>query len=45
MKNQNSMKSTIILNKANSDGFFDFNSSHDLVEAMRALRKMIDEGE
>ena len=45
MKDRNSIKSTVVLKKANSDGFFDFNSSHDLAEAMKALRKINGAGE
>lgn len=41
MKNpKNSIKSTVVLNKNNSDGFLDFNSSHDLSEAINALNKI-----
>lgn len=45
MKDQDSIKSTVVLNKGNSDGFFDFDSSHDLSEAMRALNKLTNMGE
>lgn len=34
---------TIVLNKTNSDGFIDFNSSFDLSEMIKILNKLIDE--
>lgn len=46
MKNpKNSTKPTVILNKSNSDGFLDFNSSSDLCEVMKVLKKLMDAGE
>ena len=45
MKNQNSTKPTVILNKSNSDGFLDFNSAYDLSEGMKVLNKLKEEGD
>lgn len=45
MKKPKSIKSTVVLNKSNSDGFLDLNSSHDLSEVMKALNKIMKEGE
>lgn len=45
MKERNSIKSTVVLNKGNQDGFFDFNSMHDLSEVMKVLKRIIDAGE
>lgn len=45
MKNPKSTKPTVVLNKTNSDGFLDFNSPSDLAEAMKALNKLMNEGD
>jgi hypothetical protein len=45
MKNPKSIKPTVVLNKTNSDGFLDFNSSSDLVEAMKSLKKLRNTGD
>ena len=42
---KNSIKPTVILNKSNSDGFLDFNSSSDLSEVMKVLNKLMDVGD
>lgn len=36
-----SLKPTIVLNKSNSDGFFDFNHSSDLKHVIHALNELI----
>ena len=43
MKNRNSIEPTVILNKGDSDGFLDFNSSEDLSEVIRTLNKLMKE--
>ena len=45
MKNQKSVKPTVVLNKSNSDGFLDFNSSSDLTGVMKVLNKLKKEGD
>ena len=45
MKNQNSTKPTVILNKSNSDGFLDFNSPSELSEVIKVLNKIKNEGD
>jgi hypothetical protein len=45
MKNPKSVKPTVVLNKGNSDGFLNFNSSSDLSEVMKALNKLKNVGE
>lgn len=45
MKKQKSIKSTVVLNKGNLDGFLDLNSSHDLSVVMKVLNKLMKEGE
>lgn len=46
MKNpKNSLKPTIVLNRNNSDGFLDMNSSSDLSEVMKVLKKLMEAGE
>jgi hypothetical protein len=46
MKEQKySTKPTVILNKSDSDGFLDLNSSSDLSEVMKALNKLMSEGD
>jgi hypothetical protein len=46
MKNQkNSTRPTVILNKADSDGFLDLSSPSDLSEVMNVLNKLKDEGD
>ncbi|WP_298501637.1 hypothetical protein [uncultured Methanobrevibacter sp.] len=36
-----SLKPTVVLNKSNSDGFLDFNTTSDLKQVIRALNKLI----
>ncbi|WP_458452952.1 hypothetical protein [Methanobrevibacter sp.] len=38
---KNSINDTVVLNKSNSDGFIDFNSSYDLDEVMKSLNKLM----
>jgi hypothetical protein len=45
MKNPKSVKPTVVLNKSNSDGFLDFNSSSDLAEVMKVLNKLMNVGD
>lgn len=41
MKNhKDSAQPTVILNKSNSDGFFDFNNSSDMKHVIRVLRAL-----
>ena len=43
MKNSNSIEPTVILNKDDEYGFLDFNSSDDLSQVIKALKKLIKE--
>lgn len=43
MKNKNSIKPTVILNKDDANGFLDFNSADDLSEVIKALNKLMAE--
>ncbi len=43
MKNSNSIEPTVILNKNDEYGFLDFNSSDDLSQVIKALKKLIKE--
>ena len=36
-----SLKPTVVLNKSNSDGFLDFNTTSDLKQVIRALNKLM----
>lgn len=39
----NSINDTLVLNKSDSDGFLDFNSSNELDEVIKVLNKLINE--
>lgn len=36
-----SLKPTVVLNKSNSDGFLDFNTTSDLKQVIRTLNKLM----
>ncbi|WP_458405276.1 hypothetical protein [Methanobrevibacter sp.] len=38
-----SINDTLVLNKSDSDGFLDFNSSNELDEVIKVLNKLINE--
>nr|WP_295000616.1 hypothetical protein [uncultured Methanobrevibacter sp.] len=43
MKGQKSLKPTLVLNKKSTEEFLDFNSSKDLAEVKKVLKKLMKE--